>query len=258
MRAMRAPAAVTLLAAVALLAVRTAPAGAQETTVRAVAIIHSATGEETVELMSPLTPGEIAAVERRLAAEGHRPGAVDGRLDEEARRALRAFQRAADLPVCGCVDPATVRALGLELRVLVTRLAEGGAGSGGGERPYADGGAGVEVHYPSTAGASSAGAASDASSATGPTAGAEPAPGPSLPETSAAGVEDVTGQEGLTHFGVLQGHVLPVPVPIFFGPGGPVPPGGEPAPPRDGRRGVFRLAPFPRVPMPPIRPPRDP
>lgn len=244
---MRAPAAGALvaagalLAAVALMAVRTVPAGAQETAVRAVETIHPTTGEETVELMSPLTPGEIAAVERRLAAEGHRPGAVDGRLDEEARRALRAFQRAADLPVCGCVDPATVRALGLELRVLVTRLAEGGAGSGGGERRDADGGAGVEVHYPSTSGPSSAGAASGASSATGPT----------------AGVEDVTGHEGLTGFGVLRGHVLPVPVPIFFGPGAPVPPGGEPAPPRDGRRGAFRLAPFPRVPMPPIRPPRD-
>lgn len=228
--------------------------GPPETPLRALETVDPATGQSSLELMSPQTPEEIAAVERRLAAEGHRPGAVDGRLDEQARRALRAFQRSEGLTVCGCVDAGTVRALGLELRVLMTRLADGGARRGAAAGADGDVSAGVEVLYPTTtspaarptAGEPGAGAVSGAGAGTDASAAGR----------GSAGVEDVTGLEGRERFGVHSGHVVPVGFPIFLGPGAPTPPGTGVRKLPAGRRGVFRLAPFPRVPMPPVRPPK--
>lgn len=237
-----------LLLGAALSVALPADAAAQTTSLRAVETVRPSTGERAIELMSPLTATEVAAVERRLAREGHAPGTVDGRVDADTRRALRAFQRSRELEACGCIDPATVRALGLELRVLVTRVADGARAARGGDevsRPR-DNGAAVEVLYPTSA---DDGDGAGAEVADDGAAGGDPAPAP-----SAAGVEDLTGQEGLSRFGVLRGGVLPVPVPVFVGPGQPAPPEGRPG---VGRRGAFRLAPFPRVPMPPIRPPRD-
>lgn len=240
--------AAALLLGSALSVALPADAAAQATSLRAVETVRPSTGERAIELMSPLTATEVAAVERRLVEEGHPPGTVDGRLDVDARRALRAFQRSRELEACGCIDPATVRALGLELRVLVTRVADGGRAATDGDevsRPRDSGGA-VEVLYPTSVDAV-AGAGTGA--ADGGAAGGDPAPAP-----SAADVEDVTNQEGLSRFGVHRGGVFPVPVPVFLGPATTAPPEGQAG---DGRRGAFRLAPFPRVPMPPIRPPRD-
>ncbi len=241
-------AAAVLLASVLSVALLPVDTAAQATSLRAVETVRPSTGERAIELMSPLTATEVAAVERRLAEEGHAPGTVDGRLDADARRALRAFQRSRELEVCGCIDPATVRALGLRLRVLVTRVADGGRAATGGDevsRPR-DSGAEVEVLYPTSV---DAGAGDGTEADGGGAAAGDPAPAP-----SAADVEDVTHHGGLSRFGVLRGGVLPVPVPVFLGPGAPAPPEGRAG---EGRRGAFRLAPFPRVPMPPIRPPRD-
>ncbi|MCC5971853.1 MAG: peptidoglycan-binding protein [Pararhodobacter sp.] len=53
----------------------------------------------------------LLIVEQRLAALGFDPGAVDGRLDSDARRAIRRYQRAADLPVTGFLTQGIVARL---------------------------------------------------------------------------------------------------------------------------------------------------
>lgn len=215
--------------------------------VRAVETVDPASGAHRYELVEPLAPGEIAAVERRLAEEGHRPGEVDGRLDGATREALRAFQREEGLRVCGCVDGETVRALGLGLRVVLTRVQgdETSAGAEGG-RP------GVEVIYPTTVAPGVEAKRAEAESGGGELEG---------PESGDHGVEDVTRRAGQAGVGTFWGGtVLPIPVPVLVGPdGSPLPPdgsGGQTPAPSTGDRDGLRPAPFPRVPMPPIRPPR--
>lgn len=225
-------------------------ASAAGATLRAVETVTPASGAHRYALVEPLTADEVAAVERRLAAEGHPPGDVDGRLDGAAREALRSFQREAGLRACGCVDVPTARALGLELRVVLTRVVSGEPAPAGSEGDAAASAASVEVVYPTTV--------------------APPeATGRAGAERAGAGdhdVADVTARSGRGGAGGFTGGtVLPVPIPFPFliGPdGSPLPPAGSPgsgaAPPTDGKRGVYRPAPFPRVPMPPIRPPRRP
>ena len=53
----------------------------------------------------------LMIVEQRLAAQGYEPGAVDGQLDADARRAIRRYQRAADLPVTGYLTQGIVARL---------------------------------------------------------------------------------------------------------------------------------------------------
>jgi len=53
----------------------------------------------------------LMIVEQRLAAMGFDPGAIDGRLDGDARRAIRRYQRAADLPVTGFLTQGIVARL---------------------------------------------------------------------------------------------------------------------------------------------------
>lgn len=50
-------------------------------------------------------------IEQRLRQVGEDPGAIDGTFDEAARRAIRRFQRARDLPVTGYVGQATLARL---------------------------------------------------------------------------------------------------------------------------------------------------
>ncbi len=47
-------------------------------------------------------------VEQQLAAIGMKPGKIDGKYDDATRKAIRRFQRAADLPVSGYVTQATI------------------------------------------------------------------------------------------------------------------------------------------------------
>ena len=53
----------------------------------------------------------LVIVEQRLAALGFDPGEIDGRLDTDARRAIRRYQRASDLPVTGYLTPGIVSRL---------------------------------------------------------------------------------------------------------------------------------------------------
>lgn len=68
-------------------------------------MIDAARKEENQLGLAPVT---LLLAERRLAALGMEPGAVDGKLDKDARRAIRRFQRAAGLPVTGFLSRATV------------------------------------------------------------------------------------------------------------------------------------------------------
>jgi peptidoglycan hydrolase-like protein with peptidoglycan-binding domain len=51
-----------------------------------------------------------------LAQRGFNPGEIDGNLDENAREALKSFQRDAQLEVTGTLNQATARELGVDLR----------------------------------------------------------------------------------------------------------------------------------------------
>ena len=224
-----------------LLAGSPSSAAAQDASVRAIATVVPSEGRRSLELMRPLTAPEVAAVQRRLAELGYRPGEPDGALDDAARRALEAFQRQEGLAVCGCVDVATVRRLGLELRVLVTRVAAGDGRSGGGdgaEQEAAD----VEVLYPTTT--------RPAPPEPAPPRGA-PRPGPPVRGTAPAAVAPAgTGRLWTRTVGTV------VPVPVFLGGAGPFP-GGHPgvrAPTTEGGRGGLRPKPFGRVPFPGSRP----
>ncbi|MGR3289610.1 MAG: peptidoglycan-binding domain-containing protein [Paracoccaceae bacterium] len=61
--------------------------------------------QERTVLANPITR---ILVEQKLAALGYKPGRVDGRIDEDTRKAVRKFQRAADLPVSGYITQATI------------------------------------------------------------------------------------------------------------------------------------------------------
>ena len=55
-----------------------------------------------------LNPITTRLVEARLRQLGLDPGAVDGQIDENTRRALRRYQRARDLPVTGYLSEQTL------------------------------------------------------------------------------------------------------------------------------------------------------
>ncbi len=58
-----------------------------------------------------LNTAKIAAIELQLTVLGFNPGAVDGRLTNQTRSALRQFQRREGIPATGYVDNATARKL---------------------------------------------------------------------------------------------------------------------------------------------------
>lgn len=60
--------------------------------------LEAARAEEEAMALPRFT---LLIVEQRLAALGFDPGVIDGRLDNDARRGIRRFQRAAELPVTG-------------------------------------------------------------------------------------------------------------------------------------------------------------
>jgi N-acetyl-anhydromuramyl-L-alanine amidase AmpD len=55
----------------------------------------------------------VRAVQRALAQNGYRPGAHDGYVGPQTRRAIVAFQATEDLPVTGRVDGVLLSALGV-------------------------------------------------------------------------------------------------------------------------------------------------
>jgi len=53
----------------------------------------------------------VMIIEQRLSALGFDPGAIDGRMDNDTRRAIRRYQRASDLPVTGYLTQGIVARL---------------------------------------------------------------------------------------------------------------------------------------------------
>lgn len=70
--------------------------------------LDAARAEEETMFLPRFT---LVIVEQRLAALGFDPGEIDGRLDTDARRAIRRYQRASDLPVTGYLTPGIVSRL---------------------------------------------------------------------------------------------------------------------------------------------------
>lgn len=56
----------------------------------------------------------IEALQKSLKSAGFLEGSLSGRLDAETEQALRAYQRAHDLPATGLPDRATAESLGLD------------------------------------------------------------------------------------------------------------------------------------------------
>lgn len=79
-------------------------------------LLAAARREEQALNLNPFTRNLI---ESRLQALGLDPGRVDGRFDEDTRRAIRQYQRARNLPVTGYVNEALVaRIIADTLRIL--------------------------------------------------------------------------------------------------------------------------------------------
>jgi hypothetical protein len=57
--------------------------------------------------------GIATAVQTELARRGYYHGSIDGALGPASREAIRAFQKAKDLPVTGLIDPSLLKALKL-------------------------------------------------------------------------------------------------------------------------------------------------
>jgi peptidoglycan hydrolase-like protein with peptidoglycan-binding domain len=62
-----------------------------------------------------LSKNDMRAVEEALQTKGYKPGKIDGVADNEARAAIRAFQKDNGLPVTGMVDQKTADRLGVKI-----------------------------------------------------------------------------------------------------------------------------------------------
>jgi peptidoglycan hydrolase-like protein with peptidoglycan-binding domain len=62
-----------------------------------------------------LSKNDMRAVEEALRAKGYKPGKIDGVADDEARAAIRAFQKDNSLSVTGMVDQKTADRLGVKI-----------------------------------------------------------------------------------------------------------------------------------------------
>ena len=62
-----------------------------------------------------LSRNDMRAVEEALKAKGYTPGKIDGMVDDEARAAIRAFQKDNGFSVTGMVDQKTADRLGVRI-----------------------------------------------------------------------------------------------------------------------------------------------
>lgn len=62
-----------------------------------------------------LSKNDMKAVEEALQAKGYKPGKIDGVADDEARAAIRAFQKDHSLSMTGMVDQKTADQLGVKI-----------------------------------------------------------------------------------------------------------------------------------------------
>jgi hypothetical protein len=88
--------------------------------VRVIAFVQFDPDRTEHRVMNPLLPEEILSVQEALSAAGHEPGPHNGLLSSLTEGALSAFQDDVGLEPCGCVDYATLLALGLSGQVVQT------------------------------------------------------------------------------------------------------------------------------------------
>lgn len=81
--------------------------------IRVVETVDRRTGRTARDVVTHPLPAEILRVQIELARRGHDPRVRSGVLDEPTRRALRRFQIAESLTICGCLTYETVVALGI-------------------------------------------------------------------------------------------------------------------------------------------------
>src|SRR5882724_10138959 len=62
-----------------------------------------------------LSKNDMRAVEEALQAKGYKPGKIDGVADDQARAAIRAFQKDNGFSVTGMVDQKTADRLGVRI-----------------------------------------------------------------------------------------------------------------------------------------------
>ena len=62
-----------------------------------------------------LSRNDMRAVEEALQAKGYKPGKIDGVADDEARAAIRTFQKDNGLSMTGMVDQKTADQLGVKI-----------------------------------------------------------------------------------------------------------------------------------------------
>jgi peptidoglycan hydrolase-like protein with peptidoglycan-binding domain len=62
-----------------------------------------------------LSKNDMRVVEEALQAKGYRPGKIDGVADDDARAAIRAFQKDHSLSMTGMVDQKTADQLGVKI-----------------------------------------------------------------------------------------------------------------------------------------------
>lgn len=77
-----------------------------------------------------LSRNDMRAVEEALQAKGYKPGKIDGVADDEARAAIRAFQKDNGFSVTGMVDQKTADRLGVRISSKSQRDHSTGGASG--------------------------------------------------------------------------------------------------------------------------------
>src|SRR4030095_4895489 len=73
-----------------------------------------------------LSKNDMRAVEEALQSKGYKPGKIDGVADDEARKAIRAFQKDHSLSMTGIVDQKTATRRGVRIS-----SKSGGSSTGG-------------------------------------------------------------------------------------------------------------------------------
>jgi peptidoglycan hydrolase-like protein with peptidoglycan-binding domain len=74
-----------------------------------------------------LSRNDMRAVEQALQSKGYKPGKIDGVVDDEARAAIRAFQKDNGFSVTGMVDQQTAERLGVTISSKSGRSSTSGA-----------------------------------------------------------------------------------------------------------------------------------
>jgi hypothetical protein len=78
-----------------------------------------------------LSKNDMRAVEEALQAKGYKPGKIDGVADDDARKAIRDFQKDNGIPITGTVDQRTADKLGIKISAKSGGMSEGRSSSGG-------------------------------------------------------------------------------------------------------------------------------